>query len=752
MENFKTDFTFTSFIDSFTGPEILSFTDSVLYIFNILKLENITGLNAIRHCKILLGLQSGTKELFQKLDIPLEYTFDNFLKDKKGNDINDHTFLLKKFYNPDLSKPCYFKYIKEKGKFLHFDFQIQSGTNFVNIYKKLQQLDISALKSINDRCDLYGIIYQLYLDTCNSITKKELCVYHTHRNLTKFIINLCDPKVINNKIETILDPSCGTGGFLSMSTIYLNNKYPDIDWSVNKNNIYGFDNNPICKNMTMISLLTETNQLFDSTISCRDTLCEDYNINNTLIDKVDIIMCHIPFGIRNFKFANACPRIKKLKFDGTKAEPLFLQLILQSLSKNGRAAIIIPDNLLENSAKLHTQTRQYLVETLNLKKVINIDDNALNLGIKQSIIYFENNGKTENVEFSKIIFKNNECIEESIITVKYDDITKKNYYLNSVKYIYEDKPILQDIESYKLGDICSSKYVELLENSTIDKDSIIISGNDIHFFDEITKNYKFTNKKCILIKTSSSLIKIKFIYYYLLFIKSKINTNKFNIEYINDIQFPKLSNDIILKLITNLDLIHQQIKLNDQIITNYTLLKNQIFWTHCYNKPIIKLSELVQVNIVKSNELSMNNNTNIYISKNGKIIFHPSKKSDFIPYLSLRVTNDLIILKYVYYYLMYNENVRNILESTTISKTTIENLNISMLSKCDQIELISDYDENNNKIKNLNYANNKLLSNNVIFRILNLDDKEKYNEDDNDDNRSVRSSSSSTSSKNINIM
>ena len=71
------------------------------------------------------------------------------------------------------------------------------------------------------------------------------------------MIKLCDPILKENgEIETILDPTCGTGGFLSMSIKYLNKTYNNsINWSINKNNIFGFDIDNNVKNMTLLNLL-----------------------------------------------------------------------------------------------------------------------------------------------------------------------------------------------------------------------------------------------------------------------------------------------------------------------------------------------------------------------------------------------------------------------------------------------------------------------------------------------------------------
>jgi type I restriction enzyme M protein len=146
------------------------------------------------------------------------------------------------------------------------------------------------------------------------------------------MIKLCDPKVKkNNEIETILDPTCGTGGFLSMSIKYLNNKYNNtIDWSVNKHNIFGFDIDNNVKNMTLLNLLLETGQNFNETICKQDTLYNDLLLidengnSSNIIDNIDIILANEPFGIKNINYNDCCDKIKNLKIKGNGCELLFL--------------------------------------------------------------------------------------------------------------------------------------------------------------------------------------------------------------------------------------------------------------------------------------------------------------------------------------------------------------------------------------------------------------------------------------------
>ena len=60
---------------------------------------------------------------------------------------------------------------------------------------------------------------------------KDLGQYFTDRQLIDYLVKLCDPKVIDGKIETIYDGASGTGGFLTQAINYLNNKSKKIQSS-----------------------------------------------------------------------------------------------------------------------------------------------------------------------------------------------------------------------------------------------------------------------------------------------------------------------------------------------------------------------------------------------------------------------------------------------------------------------------------------------------------------------------------------
>ena len=81
------------------------------------------------------------------------------------------------------------------------------------------------------------------------------------------MIELCKPEMTNGIIDKIIDPTMGTGGFLSMSIKYLNDKYKNIDWNKNKDNIIGFDIDENVKNMDLLNVFLECGELCDDTLN-----------------------------------------------------------------------------------------------------------------------------------------------------------------------------------------------------------------------------------------------------------------------------------------------------------------------------------------------------------------------------------------------------------------------------------------------------------------------------------------------------
>jgi type I restriction-modification system DNA methylase subunit len=622
-----------------SNKEMNNFESTINSIRNILRVEGITGLESINHCVALIVSRYLTIEKCKEFKIPLEFAFENFLKNKDGTNCDDQT-AIGKFYNEDESKDCLVVHLRDKLQFTTFTFKISAPLNFLNIYKKLADINIDSLF---DNIDIVGAIYEQHLKTGTTGSgMRDLGQYFTNREVIKYMIKLCEPKLKENgDIESILDPSMGTGGFLSMSIKYLNEKYKDkINWNLNKDRIYGFDVDETVKNMSILNALLECGKIFNKTFVKNDTLHKDYKISDTvLIDKVDIILANEPFGLKNIVWKNVCQRIKDLKIEGTKAEPLFLQLMMQSLNIKGRCAVIVPDGVLFNDAKLHKLTRKYLCENLRLAKVISLEDGLfLNTGVKSSILFFVNDGKTEEVEFCKIKMSNGKIFEEFVIKVNIEDIEKNDHSLFVNKYNVIEEEKIEGIEYKKLGDLCdflpkskrqasfgkdNGKY-KFFTSSSITKycdeydyqDEHIIIGDGGIANINIGQNFSCSDHNYIL-KSKNVNVLNKYIYYYfysnLNLIESGFKgTTMKNVSksYIQELQVPIPPLSLQKQIVETLDSIYDTIEGNNKLIQNYEKIKKGIIWSNTLNVEKKKLRDFIVTKAGKFNSGNISNSGN----------------------------------------------------------------------------------------------------------------------------------------------
>lgn len=698
------------------------FETTITSIRNILRVEGITGLDSINHCVALLVSRYLTIEKCSEFEIPLEFAFENFLKNKDGTKCDDQTAIAK-FYTQNGDEDCLFVYLQDKLNFNTFKFKINAPLNFLKIYEKLEDINISNLF---DKIDIVGAIYELHLKTGTTGSgMRDLGQYFTNREVIKYMIKLCDPKLKKNgDIESILDPSMGTGGFLSMSIKHLNKKHKNINWKLNKDRIYGFDVDETVKNMSLLNALLECGQIFNETFVKNDTLHNDYLIDKKIIDKVDIILANEPFGLKNIIHANCCKRIKDLKIEGTKAEPLFLQLMMQSLNVGGRCAVIIPDGVLFNDAKLYKLTRKYLCDKLRLAKVISLEDGLfLNTGVKSSILFFVNDGETKEVDFCKIKISSGEIVEELIIKVNIEEIKDNDYSLFVNKYNKVEEEKLNGIEYKKLGEICeflpkskrqasfgkdSGKYPFYTSSKDLTKfcddidykDTCLIIGTGGNANIKISNNFSCSTDNFI-IKNKDNQIINNYLYYWFINNMTKLqdcfhgstikHISKGDLENIK-IPIPPFSSQE--QIVEALDLIYNTIEGNNKLIQNYEKIKKGIIWSSTFNVDKKKIEDIATI-------------------KGGKRLDTTEKYSD--------EKTDFYYIQVTEFENINDENYKNISESIykRLINYKLESNNI-LISIAGTIGRIALYKSNKNSILTENAVKliDVKINNNYLYNIL----------------------------------
>lgn len=562
-------------------------------------------MESINHCIIFIVCRMLDDDLCEKVNIDKNFSYENIMKDEDGEPVGDQE-LYSKIFVKGKADNCLIGQLVNKLSFKNIKFKMEGIQHVKEIMKKLKEFDPTKLSL---KYDIIGTIYELHLKSGTSNAMRDLGQYYTNRQVIEYMIKLCDPVMNKNgEIDSILDPSMGTGGFLTMSVKYLNDKYKNkIDWTKNKNNIIGFDIDDNVRNMALLNILLETGEMCDKTLVKNDTLYNDLKFSDgRILHKAKVILANEPMGLKNIIHASCCDRIKELKMRGTKAEPLFLQLFMEALDDGGRCAVIVPDGMLFNDSLLHKETRRYMIDKFNLKKIVSLsDDFFLNTGVKTSIIFFTKDGKnTEEVEFSSIKLKNNMIEETSIIKVKYNDFKKNKFSLFVNKYNIQIIEKVQGIEYKKISEVCeflqkskrqasygqetglypfysSGVNVKRCDEADYKEECIIIgTGGNAN----IKYNTIFSCSTDTFILKSNNKISIKYLYYYFLS-NMKILEDGFcgstikhiSKDYVSNIEIPIPSIEQQKEIIKQIDdLNDENKKLEEQIKQNINKAKHII--------------------------------------------------------------------------------------------------------------------------------------------------------------------------------
>ena len=241
--------------------------------------------------------------------------------------------------------------------------------------------------------DSIGDAYEYLLSTMGS--QGKLGQFRTPRHIIDMMVELIDP----DKPDRILDPACGTAGFLISAYNWIKKKHIEKERLNSEDiekihrNFYGFDIEP---NMARIARVNLFLHGFKSpNIIEHDTLSsEDY-----WDDRYDVIIANPPFMTPK---GGISPH-KKFSISSNRAELLFVDYIASHLKPNGRAAVIVPDGVLFGSSSAHKSLRKELIDNQKLVAVISMPSGVFKpyAGVSTAILVFTktNNGGTDKVWF-----------------------------------------------------------------------------------------------------------------------------------------------------------------------------------------------------------------------------------------------------------------------------------------------------------------------------------------------------------------
>ena len=216
--------------------------------------------------------------------------------------------------------------------------------------------------------------------------------FRTPRHIIDFIVEVVDPK----KNETILDPACGTAGFLisAYKHILKQNKEktltPDEKLRL-MNNLAGYDISPDMVKLALVNMYLHG--FPEPKIHEYDSLTSEKRWDETF----DVILANPPFMTPK---GGIVPH-SKFQIQATKAEVLFTDYILEHLNINGRAGIIVPEGIIFQTGKSYAGLRKLLLEK-GLWAVVSLPVGVFNPYTKTT--------KTSIVFIDKGIQKKRNCI------------------------------------------------------------------------------------------------------------------------------------------------------------------------------------------------------------------------------------------------------------------------------------------------------------------------------------------------------
>ena len=244
--------------------------------------------------------------------------------------------------------------------------------------------------------DTKGDLYEYLLSKLSTSGKNGQ--FRTPKHIINMMVELMKPRTD----DKIIDPACGTSGFLVSSIEYIKRNYreelattPEVYEYFTNEMIHGNDTDATMLGISAMNLLLH--DIKTPKLKRIDSLSSDYHEES----KYTLILANPPFkgSVDESLLANSLTSMVKTK----KTELLFISLFLRLLKIGGRAAIIVPDGVLFGSSNAHKNLRKELIEKNQLEGVISMPSGVFKpyAGVSTAILIFTKtgNGGTDNVWF-----------------------------------------------------------------------------------------------------------------------------------------------------------------------------------------------------------------------------------------------------------------------------------------------------------------------------------------------------------------
>ena len=286
-----------------------------------------------------------------------------------------------------------------------------------HLRKVIQMIDGTQWNSLSE--DVKGDIYESLLERIAQDTKSGAGQYFTPRALIKTIVKCVNPELG----KKIVDPCCGSGGFLLAAKDFLQDKYTSMTGQQTSDlklqTFYGTEIVPNTYRLCLMNLLLHGIGEFGGTppIKCADSLASAPGDD----DLCEYVITNPPFGKKSSttievqeedkETGEVITKVKKAQDNYVRADFIattsnkqlnFLQHIKSLLKVGGTAAVVLPDNVLFEGGAGET-IRKNLLKTCDLHTILRLPTGLFYAqGVKANVLFFEKKPSSENAQTKEV--------------------------------------------------------------------------------------------------------------------------------------------------------------------------------------------------------------------------------------------------------------------------------------------------------------------------------------------------------------
>src|SRR5712691_13384131 len=264
-----------------------------------------------------------------------------------------------------------------------------SGYLLRDVVNKVSQINFASSDDIHTMAHLYESMLREMRDAAGDSGE-----FYTPRPVIRFMVEQVDPQ----PGEVVLDPACGTGGFLVEALEHIRPKLKTTHQRrALELNLRGIEKKPLPYLLGMMNLLLH--EVDQPNLTRTNALARPIT-QISRSEKVNVILTNPPFGGEEERsiLANFPEKTRTAE-----TAWLFLQLVIRQLADGGRCGIVVPNGVLFADG-VGARIKEDLLSSCNLHTVVRLPDGAFApyTDIPTNLLFFEKTGRTREVWFYEI--------------------------------------------------------------------------------------------------------------------------------------------------------------------------------------------------------------------------------------------------------------------------------------------------------------------------------------------------------------